>query len=161
KVARNVKNLIKPLKGALHGLSQAMGLVARTVQNVINGVINAWNKLPLLPDLTRVRIKNYFVIPAFDIELPNVNLTVSDEAYAAVRTVAESSANMANEARTTLKTLTDLVRFWLRLMLFILLLLVVWSVLAIIGHLDRCRQRLAVGWRMIRGEAIENPLALL
>ena len=160
KFAEEVKALVKPLKAALHGLSQGIGVLARTVQNVINGVVSAINAVPFV-NIPKVRIANFFKVPAFDITLPNVDLNVSGKAYEAVRELSELSYQMAEEIRVNLERLWAIIMFWLGLLAVLLVLLLLWALLAVVGYTARCRRRLDTGWRMIRGEAVEGALTLL
>ena len=158
--AQNVKTLLTPLKAALNGLSQALSLIARTVEGIINGIVSVINSIPFV-NIPTVRIPNFFTIPAFDITLPNLNLQVSDEAYAAIRTISETSHAIAHETKATLTMITDVFWFALRLGLIVIGLLMLWLVLAVIGHVARCRHRLTKAWSMLKGNTVEDALTLL
>lgn len=158
--ARSVRDLVKPLKGALNGLSQAMSLLARTIQNIINGIVSAVNKVPLV-NIGAVRIPHYFAIPAFDVTLPNVDLRVSDEAYAAIREISVISYGIAEEAKVTVARLTDLLWLGLRLGAVVLLLFTLWLILAIVGYVARWKRRVSAGWQMLRGNSLDDALTLL
>ena len=140
--SQDVKDIVKPLKGALNGLSKSMGTIARTIQNVINAIIRAVNKLPFR-------------------DIPKVRLKVSDEAYEAMRQLSEVSYHVASEAGKTLESIGKVIRVWWVVAQVTFLLIVLWAILGIMGYVARSKQRFLSGWKMIRGEPVENGMALL
>ncbi|MFQ5755661.1 MAG: hypothetical protein ACE5H7_06135 [Acidiferrobacterales bacterium] len=158
--AEDVKEIVKPLKGALSGLSKSMGTIARTVQNVVNTIIRAVNGLPFVK-IPRVRIKNYFKIPAFDIDLPNVDLQVSDQAYEAIRRLSEESYKVTTKVKSTLDILSGIFATGWRLAKVAFYLIIFWLILVVVGYAARSLHRFSQGWKMIRGQPVEGALMLL
>jgi uncharacterized protein YoxC len=158
--AKDVKEIVRPLKGALNGLSKSMGTIARTVQNVMNAIIRAINGLPYI-QIPRVKIKNYFKIPAFDIDLPNVDLQVSDQAYQAIRQLSQESYKITMEASAALDDLSGVFVTGWKFAKAVFYVLIFWLILVIVGYVARSVHRLSQGWRMLKGERVEGALMLL
>lgn len=159
KFSGDIGKAVEPLRKALLGLQSSMRLVAGSIESVINGVIKAVNKLPRV-DIEKLKIKRYFDISAFSINLPEIDLNISPD-FTAIHQLARVSEAIATDAQASLVAVRDAFYFWWTLVQWVFILIVLWFVLALVGYGARIYTRVQKGWRLCKGEQFENGLQLL
>jgi hypothetical protein len=158
-VAGAVKESVEPIRKSLLLLWGALQNLSGTIRSILNGIVDVWNRIPILPDIPRPHLPD-FHLPGLELPRIDIDLNLKPD-LAAVHALNALAQEIAAQAQAGIDEIARVVRFWWWTVKTVAAMVVAWVVLALVGYLARAAQRFATGWRLLRGQPVAGGLALL
>ena len=153
RIAGDVKRSIEPIRASLKGITDAVRVIAGAVEKLLNGLVDAANKIPW------VKLQHLHLIPSQfkGFELPNLHVDVNlTPDFTALNAFKQEVDAISVELGNTLQDLGVAFLAWLKLAKVVAALIGAWLLLIVVAFFYRAVDRVRIGWQLLRGIAVLN-----
>lgn len=161
KFSNDVERAVRPITASLKGIQSILKSVLGSIAGALNGVIDGLRKVSFgaikIPKISLAGLKNLNLVP---IDFPDLNVDFSIDTQS-LQEIQRISEQITVEVDTAVTDLQNLYWRWMKIILVAFLLVFIWLFISLLGFFLRIGSALRVGFKMLRGQQVENALFYL